>query len=121
MAGRKTTRERIEAMSFGLVYPLYVDKVEKKGKTVAELHQVMTWLMGYSEPEILALAASDATFKDLFDGAMMHSNTHLIKGVVCGHRVEDIEDDLVQKTRYLDKVIDELARGKKMQSILRTA
>lgn len=120
MAGRKTTREVIEEMSFAKVYPLYVQKVEKKGKSEAELHQVMTWLTGYETDEIRALAASDATFKDLFDGAKMHPNSHLITGVVCGHRVEDIEDDLVQKTRYLDKLIDELARGKKMQSILRT-
>lgn len=117
---RKSTHDFLNELTFAKVYPLYLNKVEKKGKTKAELHQVITWLTGYDDAGIDQLVTSGATFGDMFAKAQMHPNTHLIKGVVCGHRVEEIEDKFVQQVRYLDKLIDELTRGKKMQSILRT-
>ena len=107
-------------MTFASVYPHYVTKVLKKGKTVADLHLVIEWLTGFSDEEIDSMIESKVSFADFFDQATLNKNAHLIKGVVCGHRVEDIENVLTQKVRYLDKLIDELTRGKKMSSILRT-
>ncbi|WP_306639467.1 DUF2200 domain-containing protein [Sanyastnella coralliicola] len=112
--------ERIAKMTFASVYPHYVTKVEKKGKTVDELHQVITWLTGYSEDDLKKHIEAKSTFKDFFEQANLNPNASLIKGVICGYRVEEIENKLTQQCRYLDKVIDELARGKKMTSILRT-
>lgn len=112
---------RIYSISFGSVYPLYVNKVEKKGKSVEDLHRIIAWLTGY-EGEALQKVVDDGTdFKTFFENApAMNPDRNLIKGVVCGHRVEDIEEPLLQDIRYLDKLIDELARGKKMESILRS-
>ena len=110
---------RIAAMKFSSVYPLYVNKVEKKGRTKIELHQVIQWLTGFDEAKLKTLVASEVTFKEFFDQAEIHPNAHLIKGVICGYRIEDIETPLTRKTRYLDKLIDELARGRKMDKILR--
>ena len=107
-------------MKMSQVLPLYINKVEKKGRTLAELHQVIEWLTGYDEVAINELVASGATFGEFIEGAEFHENTHLIKGVICGHRVEDIEDPFMQKVRYVDKLVDELARGKKMENILRS-
>lgn len=112
--------ERTKKMTFASVYPMYVDKVEKKGKTKKELHQVIEWLTGFDVKKLKALIKDEATFEAFFKQAKLNPNAHLITGVVCGYRVEDIEDPFMQKLRYLDKLIDELARGKKMESILRS-
>lgn len=111
--------ERIANMKFGSVYPHYITKVEKKGKTKEELHQVIEWLTGFNETDLNRLIEEQATFRDFFDQATLNPNASLIKGVICGYRVEEITNELTRKCRYLDKVIDELARGKKMESILR--
>ena len=111
--------KRIAEMTFSSVYPHYVTKVEKKGKTIAELHQVIEWLTGFDEAKVQELIAEKVTFKTFFQRATINPNAHLIKGLICGYRVEDITTPLTQQARYLDKLIDELARGKKMESILR--
>lgn len=112
--------ERIRTMKFSGVYPHYVTKVEKKGRTVAELHEVMSWLTGYDEEQLQGFIDSPtATFEDFFAGATINPNAHLIKGVICGYRVEEIENTLTRQCRYLDKLVDELARGRKMEKILR--
>ena len=111
---------RIFATSFASIYPHYVTKVERKGHTVAELHQVITWLTGYDDAAIAQVVADEVSMEDFFAGApRWNPHASLITGVICGHRVEDIEDPLMQKIRYLDKLVDEVARGKKMTSILR--
>jgi len=111
---------RIYGMAFATVYPLYVQKVEKKGRTKQELDEVIRWLTGYSAEQIEAAIDSKVSFEVFFAQApQMHPNANLIKGVVCGIRVEDIEEPLMQKIRWLDKLVDELAKGKKMASILR--
>lgn len=111
---------RIFTMSFASVYPLYVNKVVRKGKTEAELVQVITWLTGYSADALQRILATDTDFATFFaEAPAMNPNTPLITGVVCGIRVEEIEDPLTQQIRWLDKLVDELARGKKMESILR--
>lgn len=113
---------KIYSMSFASVYPLYVTKVERKGHAVAELHQVMTWLTGYDEPGIQDAITSGMDMRTFFEQApALNPAAKLITGVICGVRVEDIEDSLMQQIRYLDKLVDELARGKKMSSILRVA
>lgn len=119
----KTTKEhdeRFARMKFASVYPLYVAKVEKKGRTVKELHQVISWLTGFDEKDLLRLAASDATFAQFFAKAKVNPNARLITGSICGYRVEEIETPLTQQVRYLDKLIDELAKGRTMEKILRT-
>ena len=107
-------------MTFGSVYPHYVTKVEKKGRTKEELHQVIKWLTGYTDKRLEKLIKDKVTFEGFFDKAKLNPNAGLIKGVICGYRVEEIENPLTQKVRYLDKLVDELARGKKMESILRS-
>jgi hypothetical protein len=111
--------ERIANMTFASVYPHYVTKIEKKGRTKAELHQVMKWLTGFDENKIQQLIEEKATFQSFFQQATLHANAPLITGLICGYRVEDIENPLTQKVRYLDKLVDELAKGKKMEKILR--
>ena len=111
--------ERIANMTFASVYPHYVTKVEGKGKTKEELHQVIEWLTGFNDAQIQEQIDAKSTFKEFFEAATLNPNANLIKGVICGYRVEEITNPLTQKTRYLDKVVDELARGKKMESILR--
>ena len=111
--------ERIAKMTFASVYPHYITKVEKKGRTKEELHQVIEWLTGYDLKQLEEFIASKATFETFFAGAKLHPNANLIKGVICGYRVDEIENPLTQKARYLDKLVDELARGKKMEKILR--
>ena len=120
----KTTdkhNERIANMTFASVYPHYVTKVEKKGRTVAELHQVIEWLCGFDETQIQELIREKATFKDFFAKARLNPNAQLITGVICGYRVEEIDNPLTQQARYLDKLVDELARGRQMEKILRSA
>lgn len=106
-------------MSFASVYPLYLAKVEKKGRTKAELDRVILWLTGFDEAELDRHIATRTTFEDFFAAARLHPNAARITGVVCGVRVEAIEDPLMQKIRYLDKLVDELAKGRAMEKILR--
>ena len=113
--------ERIAKMTFASVYPHYVAKVEKKGRTTDELHQVISWLTGFNEKQLQKQIDDKVTFKQFFQKAKLNPNAQLIKGVICGYRVEDIENPLTQKTRYLDKLVDELAKGKKMEKFLREA
>jgi hypothetical protein len=110
---------RIFTTSFASVYPHYVTKVEKKGRTRVELDRVIEWLTGYDESALRAHLAAGTTFEELFAEARLNPDASLITGVVCGVRVEDVEDPLMQKIRYLDKLVDELARGKAMDKILR--
>lgn len=113
---------RIFSMSFASVYPLYVNKVVRKGKSEAELRQIIMWLTGYDEDALARILETEIDFRQFFaEAPAMNPNTALITGVVCGIRVEEIEDPLMQQIRWLDKLVDELARGKKMESILRTA
>lgn len=111
--------ERIANMSFASVYPHYVTKVEKKGRTKEELHQVIEWLTGYDEHKLNSLIDQNVNFKDFFKNANLNENAHLITGVICGYRVEDITNPTTQQCRYLDKLVDELAKGRKMEKILR--
>lgn len=112
--------ERIANMTFASVYPHYITKVEKKGRSKDELHEVITWLTGFNEKQLQKLIDDKATFKQFFEKAKLNTNAQLIKGVICGYRVEEIENPLTQMVRYLDKLVDELAKGKKMEKILRT-
>jgi hypothetical protein len=111
--------ERIATMTFASVYPHYVAKVEKKGRTKEELHQVIEWLTGYKEVAIMKRIQEEVTFEEFFEHAKLNPNAHLITGVICGYRVEEIENPLTQQVRYLDKLVDELAKGRKMDKILR--
>ncbi|RZI90722.1 MAG: DUF2200 domain-containing protein [Microbacterium sp.] len=110
---------RLERMPFAAIYPLYVQKVERKGRTTAELDEVIQWLTGYDDIELAAHLADGTTLPDFFDRADLNPNASLITGVICGVRVEDIEDPFMRKVRYLDKLVDELARGKAMDKVLR--
>ena len=110
---------RIFTTSFASVYPHYVTKVEKKGRTKAELDQVIAWLTGFDESTLSDHLAAGTTFEDFFAVARLNPHASLITGVVCGVRVEDVEDPLMQKIRYLDKLVDELARGQAIDKILR--
>lgn len=111
--------ERIAKMIFASVYPLYLAKVEKKGRTKAELHQVIEWLTSYGEKKLQELLTEKVTFEIFFQEAAINPSAHLITGIICGYRVEEIQNPLTQKVRYLDKLIDELAKGRKMEKILR--
>lgn len=113
--------ERIAKMKFASVYPTYLTKVEKKGRTKEELHQVIKWLTGFDEKKLQELIEEKVTFEIFFQNATLNPNTHLITGVICGYRVEEIENPLTQQIRYLDKLVDELAKGRKMEKILRVA
>lgn len=112
--------ERMAKMTFASVYPHYVTKVEKKGRTKEELHAVIEWLTGFDEKKLQKLIDEKVTFEKFFQQAKINPNAHLIKGVICGYRVEEIENPLTQQVRYLDKLVDELAKGKKMEKIMRT-
>jgi hypothetical protein len=111
---------RIAKMTFASVYPHYVNKVEKKGRTQEELHQVIHWLTGFDDDRLQVLIAEEVTFETFFKQATLNPNAPLIKGVICGYRIEDIENPLTRQTRYLDKLVDELAKGRKMEKIRRT-
>jgi hypothetical protein len=113
--------ERIARMTFASVYPHYVAKVEKKGRTREELHRVIGWLTGFTPESLDRLLAEGATFAQFFERATLNPNAHLVTGVICGHRVEEIADPLTQKVRRLDKLVDELAKGRKLEKILRQA
>ena len=112
--------ERIAKMSFASVYPHYVTKVERKGRTIQELHQVIEWLTGFDDKKLQDLLEEKVNFETFFQRASLNPNAHLIKGVICGYRIEEIENPLTKQARYLDKLIDELANGKKMEKILRS-
>ena len=118
----KTTPEHDQRMAkivFASVYPYYVKKVESKGRTVQELHQVIEWLTGYDEKKLQKLIDEKVTIETFYQRATLNPNAHLITGVICGYRVEEIENPITRQARYLDKLIDELAKGKKMEKVLR--
>jgi hypothetical protein len=110
---------RIFKLPFAAVYPLYQQKVEKKGRTADELDVVLTWLTGYDDAELRSHIAAGTTLADFFAGARLNANATLITGVICGVRVEQIEDPLMQQIRYMDKLVDELAKGRPMEKVLR--
>ncbi len=118
----KTTPEhnnRIANMSFSSVYPHYITKILNKGRTIEELHQVIEWLTGFDKNTLHELVEKEVTFEEFFRKARLNPNAELIKGVICGYRIEEIENPLTKQVRYLDKLIDELAKGRKMEKILR--
>ncbi|MBL8080024.1 MAG: DUF2200 domain-containing protein [Anaerolineales bacterium] len=119
MKNSDAQNQRIAKMTFASVYPLYVEKVEKKGRTREELDQVIKWLTDFDQKKLQELIKEDVTFETFFQRASLHPNARLISGVICGVRVEEIENPLTQQVRYLDKLVDELAKGKKMEKILR--
>ena len=114
-----TTSQRIANMLFSSVYPLYLAKAEKKGRTRAELDQVIEWLTGYNEKDIQSQIEEKNTFATFFANAKLHPNATLITGLICGYRIEEIENPITRQVRYLDKLVDELAKGRKMEKILR--
>jgi hypothetical protein len=119
MNNSEKQNERVAKMTFATVYPLYATKVEKKGRTIDELHQVIEWLTGFDSKRLEELIEQKATFETFFQSATLNPKAHLITGVICGYRIEEIEDRLTQQVRYLDKLVDELAKGRKMEKILR--
>lgn len=112
--------ERIAKITFASVYPHYIAKVEKKGRTKEELHQVIEWLTGFDDKNLQQLIEEKVTFATFFDRAQLNPNAHLITGVICGYRIEEIDNTLTKMVRYLDKLVDELAKGRKIEKILRT-
>ena len=121
MQTSKTHDERMADMTFASVYPHYLTKIEKIGRTKNELHQVITWLTGFDDRKIEELMDRKVNFQTFFQEANLHPSAHLITGSICGYRIEEIENQLTQKVRYLDKIVDELAKGRKMEKILRSA
>ncbi len=111
--------ERIAKMTFATVYPLYLTKVERKGRTKEELHQVITWLTGFDDTTLLQLMDEKVTFETFFERAQLNPKAELITGTICGYKIEEIENSLTKQVRYLDKLVDELAKGRKMEKILR--
>lgn len=111
--------ERVHRMPFASVYPHYVNKVEKKGRTKEELHTVIHWLTGYDEKALKKIIADKTDFETFFAKARLNANASMITGMICGYRIEDIEDPIMQKVRYMDKLVDELAKGRAMEKILR--
>lgn len=114
-----THNERMAKMTFASVYPHYIAKVEKKGRTKEELHEVIEWLTGFDDKKLQKLIDEKATFEAFFKQAILNPNASLITGMICGYRIEEIENSLTKHVRYLDKLVDELAKGKKMEKILR--
>lgn len=111
--------ERVAKLTFASVYPHYVTKITKKGRTVEELHQVIHWLTGFQATDLAVFLEDNATFGTFFDKATLNPNAHLITGLICGYRIEEIENPLTKQVRYLDKLVDELAKGKSLDKILR--
>ena len=120
MSTTKKHDDRIAKMTFASVYPLLVAKVEKKGRTKEELHEVIEWLTGFDEKKLQELIKEKVTFEVFFQRARLNPMANRITGLICGYRVEEIENPLTRQTRYLDKLVDELAKGRKMEKILRT-
>jgi len=112
--------ERMAKMTFASVYPFYIKKIENKGRTPDELLLVIKWLTGFDEKKLQELIDEKATFETFFKKATLNPDSHLISGVICGYRIEEIENPITKQVRYLDKLVDELAKGKKMEKILRT-
>src|SRR5215213_1973056 len=110
-----THNQRIAKMSFASVYPLYLTKVEKKGRTKEELDQVIEWLTGFNNKKLQELIKEKVTFKTFFEQASLNPKAPLITGMICGYRIEEIENPLMRKVRYMDKLVDELAKGRKME------
>lgn len=121
MKNSDTQNQRIAKMTFASVYPMYIEKVVKKGRTEEELHQVIKWLTNFDNKKLQELIKENATFESFFQRASLNPNAQLITGVICGVRVEEIENPLTQQVRYLDKLVDELAKGRKMEKILRSS
>jgi hypothetical protein len=121
MNNSNSQNQRIAKMTFASVYPLYLVKIEKKGRTKEELHQVIEWLTGFDDKRLQEQIEQNATFEVFFQNATLNPNAHLITGLICGVRVEEIEEPLTQQVRYLDKLVDELAKGRKMEKILRSS
>ncbi|MCB9325344.1 MAG: DUF2200 domain-containing protein [Lewinellaceae bacterium] len=121
MNNSDTHHQRIAKMTFASVYPLYLAKVEKKGRTKEELHQVIEWLTGFNHKKMQELINEKVTFETFFEQASLNPNAPLITGVICGYRIEEIENPLTRQVRYLDKLVDELARGRKLEKILRSS
>ena len=119
MKQSNTHDERMAKMTFSSVYPMYIAKIEKKGRTKEELHQVIEWLTGFDENKLQHLIRENVSFETFFQNATLNPNAHLIKGLICGYRIEEIENPLTRQVRYLDKLVDELAKGRKMEKILR--
>jgi hypothetical protein len=119
MNNSNTHDQRIAKMTFASVYPMYLEKVEKKGRTKEELHQVIEWLTGFDNKKMQELIKESVTFETFFHHASLNPNARLITGVICGYRIEEIENPLTQQVRYLDKLVDELAKGRTMEKILR--
>lgn len=119
MNNSNSHNQRIAKMTFASVYPMYLAKLEKKGRTKEELHQVIQWLTGFDKQKLQDLIEKKVSFETFFQSASLNPNARLITGVICGYRVEEIEDPLTQQVRYLDKLVDELAKGRKMEKILR--
>lgn len=119
MNNSSTQSQRILKMTFASVYPMYLAKVERKGRTKEDLHTVIEWLTGFDKQKLQDLIEKKVTFEIFFQNASLNPNARLITGVICGYRVEEIEDPLTQKIRYLDKLVDELAKGRKLEKILR--
>lgn len=111
--------QRIAKMTFASVYPMYIQKVERKGRTKEELHQVIAWLTSFDTEKLQELIQENVTFETFFERAVLNPNAHLITGMICGYRIEEIENPLTKQARYLDKLVDELANGRKMEKILR--
>lgn len=111
--------ERIAKMTFASVYPHYITKVKNKDRTIEELHEVIEWLTGFDNKKLQNLIDEKVTFETFFNKAKLNPNATQIKGVICGYRIEDIENSLTRQVRYLDKLVDELAKGRKMEKILR--
>jgi hypothetical protein len=119
MSHGKSQDERFSQMTFATVYPLYLAKVIRKGRTQAELNQIIQWLTGFSEQDLVKFIEKKSTFPQFFDAAKLHPNAQKITGLICGYRIEEIENPLTQKVRYLDKLVDELAKGKTIEKIFR--
>lgn len=120
----KTTpehNERMSKMTFASVYSYYIKKVERKGRSIKELHQVIEWLTGFDDKKIQELVDEKVTFETFFKKAKLNRNAHLINGVICGYRIEEIDNPITKQVRYLDKLVDELAKGRKLEKILRTS
>ena len=121
MNNSNTHHQRMAKMTFASVYPMYLAKVEKKGRTKVELHHVIAWLTGFDDQKLHELIQEKVTFETFFQRASLNPNAPLITGLICGYRIEDIENPLTRQVRYLDKLVDELAKGRKMEKILRQA
>ena len=119
MSTSDTHNQRMAKITFSSVYPMYIQKVERKGRTLEELHQVIEWLTGFDDEKLQDLIDRKVTFETFFQEASLHPNASLITGLICGYRIEEIDNPLTQQVRYLDKLVDELAKGRKMEKILR--